>query len=182
MIKWYMKHRPGCPFDFAPLDVCDCIEKNMGERIVDLEAKLAEVKAQAKEMNNIAYQAGYYQRECGLPSQVDEGKDVAISITEAEAQGWNEALREAATELEVNWGHKATPEMRDAILALIDTEAAPQTDLSGISEPQDAHRIANRIASNLFTAGWHEAAEYVLSDWMHGHIMAELGIEQEGET
>lgn len=34
------------------------------------------------------------------------------------AEARDGAIREAATELEVNWGHIATPEMRDAILAL----------------------------------------------------------------
>lgn len=26
-------HRPDCPFSFAPLDVCDCVEKNLRDRI-----------------------------------------------------------------------------------------------------------------------------------------------------
>lgn len=70
----------------------------------------------------------------------------------------------------------------ERINAIIDTETEPQPDLPRTSEPQDAHRIANRIASNLFSAGWHEAADYVLSEWMHGQILAALGIEREEET
>ena len=33
-------HRDDCPFKFATLDVCDCVEKNMLDRIEALEAKL----------------------------------------------------------------------------------------------------------------------------------------------
>jgi hypothetical protein len=31
-------HRDECPFKFATLDVCDCVEKNMLDRIAALEA------------------------------------------------------------------------------------------------------------------------------------------------
>jgi hypothetical protein len=34
-------HRDDCPFKFATLDVCDCVEKNMLDRIEALTAKLA---------------------------------------------------------------------------------------------------------------------------------------------
>jgi hypothetical protein len=40
------------------------------------------------------------------------------------AKAREDALREAAVELECNWGHVATPEMRNAILALIPTGEA----------------------------------------------------------
>jgi hypothetical protein len=53
----------------------------------------------------------------GMDQQADACAAVAREVRA-------EALREAARELEVNWGHKATPEMRDAILALIDTPQA----------------------------------------------------------
>ena len=36
------RHRDECEFKFAPLDVCDCVEKNMADRIKELEANLAE--------------------------------------------------------------------------------------------------------------------------------------------
>ena len=107
------------------------------------------------------------------------------AIPELLAAEREKALREAAKVAETTFiGDTFSPSTRisEAILSLIDTETDPQPDLSGTSEPQDAHKIANRIASSLFTAGWHEAAEYALSDWMHGQIMAALGIEQEGET
>lgn len=29
----YHDHRDDCPFKFAPLDACDCVEKNMLDRI-----------------------------------------------------------------------------------------------------------------------------------------------------
>ena len=35
------RHRDECEFKFAPLDVCDCVRKNMAERIEELEDKLA---------------------------------------------------------------------------------------------------------------------------------------------
>ena len=34
-------HRDACPFKFATLDVCDCVEKNMLDRIEALTSKLA---------------------------------------------------------------------------------------------------------------------------------------------
>jgi hypothetical protein len=34
-------HRDDCPFKFATLDMCDCVEKNMLDRIEALTAKLA---------------------------------------------------------------------------------------------------------------------------------------------
>ena len=34
-------HRDDCPFKFATLDVCDCVEKNMLDPIEALTAKLA---------------------------------------------------------------------------------------------------------------------------------------------
>ena len=37
-------HRDDCPFKFATLDVCDCVEKNMLDRIKALEAKLAKAE------------------------------------------------------------------------------------------------------------------------------------------
>ena len=40
---------------------------------------------------------------------------------------FNAGVRAAAAELESNWGHMATPEMRDAILALLRTEPALST-------------------------------------------------------
>lgn len=43
----YKKHREDCQFKFAPLDVCDCVEKNMEERIKELEAETAEWRRQA---------------------------------------------------------------------------------------------------------------------------------------
>lgn len=37
----YHDHRDDCPFKFATLDVCDCVEKNMLDRIEALTANLA---------------------------------------------------------------------------------------------------------------------------------------------
>ena len=36
----YHGHRDGCPFKFATLDACDCVEKNMLDRIEALTANL----------------------------------------------------------------------------------------------------------------------------------------------
>ena len=41
----YHDHRSDCPFKFASLDVCDCVEYNMLDRIEALTAKLAEAEA-----------------------------------------------------------------------------------------------------------------------------------------
>ena len=46
----YHEHKDDCPFKFATLDVCDCVEKNMLDRIEALTAKLAKaVEAAFKE-------------------------------------------------------------------------------------------------------------------------------------
>ena len=37
----YHDHRDDCPFKFATLDACDCVEKNMLDRIEALTAELA---------------------------------------------------------------------------------------------------------------------------------------------
>ena len=59
-------HRDDCPFKFATLDVCDCVEKNMLDRIEDLEAKLAECEARlgkaVEALERIAGVKGPYSR------------------------------------------------------------------------------------------------------------------------
>jgi len=49
-------HRDDCPFKFATLDVCDCVEKNMLDRIEALEAKLAKA---VKGLKRICMQPDY---------------------------------------------------------------------------------------------------------------------------
>ena len=41
----FHKHRLDCPFSFAPLDVCDCVEKNLRDRIAELEVEREELRA-----------------------------------------------------------------------------------------------------------------------------------------
>lgn len=43
----YHKHRKDCQFAFAPLDVCDCVQKNMADRIEALEAQVRAADALA---------------------------------------------------------------------------------------------------------------------------------------
>lgn len=45
----YHDHRDDCPFKFATLDVCDCVEKNMLDRIESLTEQLAAAQHDAKE-------------------------------------------------------------------------------------------------------------------------------------
>ena len=80
-------HRDDCPFKFATLDVCDCVEKNMldriealtakvklmddldainGEKIEALEAKLAK----AVEALEIIRDRQYYRMGPGITAQV----------------------------------------------------------------------------------------------------------------
>lgn len=40
----YHDHRDDCPFKFATLDACDCVEKNMLDRIEALTDELAIAK------------------------------------------------------------------------------------------------------------------------------------------
>jgi hypothetical protein len=44
----YHDHRDDCPFKFATLDVCDCVEKNMLDRIEALTEQLAAARQDAK--------------------------------------------------------------------------------------------------------------------------------------
>jgi hypothetical protein len=52
-------------------------------------------------------------REILLPMKREQGQRLAQEV-------YSKAIEDAAAELEINWGHIATPEMRDAILALKD--------------------------------------------------------------
>ena len=45
----YHDHRSDCPFKFASLDVCDCVEHNMLDRIEALTEQLEAARADAKE-------------------------------------------------------------------------------------------------------------------------------------
>ena len=45
----YHDHRDDCPFKFATLDMCDCVEKNMLDRIEALTEQLAAARQDAKE-------------------------------------------------------------------------------------------------------------------------------------
>ena len=49
----YHEHREDCPFTFAPLDVCDCVQKNMAARIEHLEARVAAADKLADEMTRL---------------------------------------------------------------------------------------------------------------------------------
>lgn len=44
----YHDHRDDCPFKFATLDMCDCVEKNMLDRIEALTEQLAAARQDAK--------------------------------------------------------------------------------------------------------------------------------------
>ena len=86
-----------------------------------------------------------------------------------------------------------------AILALIDTETDPQPDLSGTSEPQDAHNIEDARAMAEFACDVIDANSQcdesaccdgrecccggeTVHEHMKAMIRAKAGIEQEGET
>ena len=59
-------HRDDCPFKFATLDVCDCVEKNMLDRIEALTAKLAK----AVEALEVIRDRQYYRMGPGVTAQV----------------------------------------------------------------------------------------------------------------
>jgi hypothetical protein len=58
--------RDDCPFKFATLDVCDCVEKNMLDRIEALTAKLAK----AVEALEVIRDRQYYRMGPGVTAQV----------------------------------------------------------------------------------------------------------------
>ena len=62
----YHDHRDDCPFKFATLDVCDCVEKNMLGRIEELEAKLAKAVGALE----IIRDRQYYRMGPGITAQV----------------------------------------------------------------------------------------------------------------
>lgn len=43
-------HRDDCPFKFATLDVCDCVERNMLDRVKALEAKLTKAEEALRDL------------------------------------------------------------------------------------------------------------------------------------
>ena len=65
-------HRDDCPFKFATLDVCDCVEKNMLDRIEALIAENAKlhdhIEGVAKGIHKImvGYEAKLAKAEAGL--------------------------------------------------------------------------------------------------------------------
>lgn len=50
----YRRHRDGCPFRFAPLDTCDCVERNMLDEINSLRADVAFLEAQVAAYEDMA--------------------------------------------------------------------------------------------------------------------------------
>lgn len=84
----YQEHREDCPFTFAPLDVCDCVQKNMADRIEALERQVKAADALA----------AYVERDAKMTS---------IAFGTAETSAWKKQSPHAAELLEA---YRATKE------------------------------------------------------------------------
>jgi uncharacterized coiled-coil DUF342 family protein len=96
-------HRDDCPFKFATLDVCDCVEKNMLDRIEALTEQLEAARADAKEAE--AYAEGLEkeielneQEACMLEDDfIKADKQIdALKAKLAAAVDWFETIRDRA--------------------------------------------------------------------------------------
>lgn len=112
MIGWFAN---------AMMAKADAMPSPAEQMIRALLGRIETAEAQAREavMQSLAHLG---QAEEAWAAQ----KAAEAQIAEARREGWNAAIEAAAIELESNWGHKCTPEMLDAIRALIDAEAPAQ--------------------------------------------------------
>jgi hypothetical protein len=83
----YHDHRSDCPFKFASLDVCDCVEHNMLDRI---EALTAENEMLGREVNI----ARYGQPDFAWSVHVQVMDDLNAKL--AAAVDWFETIRDRA--------------------------------------------------------------------------------------
>jgi hypothetical protein len=75
-------HRDDCPFKFATLDVCDCVEKNMLDRI----------EALTKERD--AWKEQHTAEALGLHAQMRRAEAAEAKL--AQAVDWFETIRDRA--------------------------------------------------------------------------------------
>ena len=79
----YHDHRSDCPFKFAPLDVCDCVEHNMLDHIEQL---VADNKSLIKELKICRMaQAVMDNTVAELEREVDEWKSLAEAAIKDDA-------------------------------------------------------------------------------------------------
>ena len=76
-------------------------------------------------------------------------------------------LHEAATALEVYWPHKTTPEMRDSILALIDTDHQAALDAVRAEERERCKPKVKPLEWASGSGRWN-AGDYVIKDISYG--------------
>jgi len=149
----YHDHRDDCPFKFATLDACDCVEKNMLDRIEALTEQLAAAQHDAKEAEAYAEEV---ERE--LRDTQDRANAFATKeyYTEMRAERAEAKLAKAEAGLlaiakrdeQMIWGEdyeveEAFKDMRDIALATLaavtethkikSSEAAPPYGLEGES-------------------------------------------------
>ena len=88
-------HRDDCPFKFATLDVCDCVEKNMLDRVKALEAKLTKAEEALEALIQLAH---------------DCEKELTEDLHHVDFCGESEPLTKArATLAEIKSGVATTP-------------------------------------------------------------------------
>jgi hypothetical protein len=92
----YHDHRDDCPFKFATLDVCDCVEKNMLDRIEALTEQLAAARQDAKfAEDELEMQE---QEACMMENdylKLEKERD-ALEAKLAQAVDWFETIRDRA--------------------------------------------------------------------------------------
>lgn len=81
-------------------------------------------------------------------------------------------IKKAASELEVNWGHKATPEMRDEILKLTPADAQAALEAYGREKVQEGLRKAADIAA--FHVIYDDTPAHSVRDGIEAEILAAM--------
>ena len=96
----YHDHRSDCPFKFAPLDVCDCVEHNMLDHIEQL---VAANKSLIKELNTCRMAQAVMdntvaelEKQCEGLMQAGMNNGQALILAEAKLAKAVEALRNIA--------------------------------------------------------------------------------------
>ena len=105
----YHDHRSDCPFKFAPLDVCDCVEHNMLDHIEQL---VAANKSLIKDL-----------KTCRMAQTV---MDNTVAELERERDRWREIANNEAVEGEANRNAGLALEAKLAQATWLLTEAAVQ--------------------------------------------------------
>ena len=142
-------------YEPKPWDIrrCDMVRADDGGyvRYDDASAEIERLKKERDQWRNDCLDAN--QSELMLRKRAEKAeaeRDQAVAA----------AFKVAAIELEVNWGHMATPEMRDAILHKTPADAKSALEAYGREREREGMRMAadkimDRINNTDFAMNYH---------------------------